>query len=100
MPRLIQLAAALLALLCVAPAARAGAAPTDFGTALAHAQASPATPFSLQVECTEAEGRRTLSLYPTGALIWNGRRQARQPKAGRITQPAARQQQTIHDQSQ
>lgn len=50
---------------------------TNFEVALRAAAIDPAVEFSLEVRCTDRKGPRLMTLYPSGVMIWNGRRQAR-----------------------
>ncbi|RPH97077.1 MAG: hypothetical protein EHM68_09630 [Lysobacterales bacterium] len=58
-------------------APQVGAGEADLEPALRSALRDSAVPLSLEVECTDERGPRSLTLYPSGVLIWNGRRQAR-----------------------
>jgi hypothetical protein len=64
-------------LLVSALALEASEPKTNFEAALLSAAVDPAVEFSLEVRCTDRKGPRLMTLYPSGVMIWNGRRQAR-----------------------
>lgn len=63
--------------LLLAVATGAPAADPDFAGALRAGAQDAAVPLTVEVECTEETGPRTMKLFPSGVLIWNGERQAR-----------------------
>jgi hypothetical protein len=58
-------------------AAEPTASDAAFEAVLRSALRDSAVSLSLEVECTDERGPRSLTLYPSGVLIWGGQRQAR-----------------------
>jgi len=49
----------------------------SFSSALQAGIEDPTLAFSMQIQCTDEKGIRSLRLYPNGVVIWNNERQAR-----------------------
>ena len=73
------------AILANSPAVAAeGNATRSFMAALQAAHEDPGTPLSMQVQCTDDKGIRSMVLYPSGVVIWNHKRQARIGSGDRV----------------
>ena len=73
------------AILAHSPAVAAeGNAIGSFRAALQAAHEDPGTPLSMQVQCTDDKGIRSMTLYPSGVVIWNRKRQARIGSGDRV----------------
>ncbi|MDX2419049.1 MAG: hypothetical protein QNK19_16445 [Xanthomonadales bacterium] len=56
---------------------------TGLARVLQHASETPASPYLLNVSCTDKKGIRSFELFPGGAAIWNRRSQITVPPSAR-----------------
>lgn len=81
---LFTVLALVVALLHPTATLSAGDAAQAFSAALHAAKDNPGVPLTLQVQCTDDSGVRSMAVYPGGALIWGRERQARLDNEARV----------------